>query len=125
MITKEILSFSQQKAYKVFGMVKEQFRYFPQIEHFILVCGGRHCSGNNSFQLIDAFNNELSAQGLKDKAIAVKSPCLGLCEQTPNIYVYPNGMLYSNIQLSDIKSIVKEHIKEGRVVTNKLTVIDA
>ena len=127
MVTKELLDFANKKSANIFEMVKEKVE---QSDHYILICGSRHCGAGGTNGLLENFEKEIKSLGLSDSVKALKSPCFGLCEQTPNIYVYPaidkpNGQLYSNIQEQDVITILTKHIQQGKTVTEKLTVIDS
>jgi (2Fe-2S) ferredoxin len=37
-----------------------------------------------------------------------------LCEHGPMVVVYPEGVFYGNVQLSDVQEIVDQHIVHGK-----------
>lgn len=41
--------------------------------------------------------------------------CIGLCETGPNVVVYPEGIFYTRVKLSDVKSIVDKSIVNDEV----------
>ncbi len=79
--------------------------------------GAPSCTAAGSLAVIDALRRELSAQGLGD--VVQLTPCgsLGLCTRGPNLVVYPEGVWYSGVQVSDVAEIVREHFASGRPVT--------
>src|SRR5215471_7251542 len=96
----------------------------PKFEHHIFICANqrpaenpRGCcdsEGLGSLQL--AFKKELSRRGLKEKVRANKAGCLDQCEHGPTVVVYPEGVWYGNVQLSDVPEIVESHIAGDRPV---------
>lgn len=58
-----------------------------------------------------------STPELRAKKIRVnKSGCLGICEEGPNIVVYPEGTWYTGVKQEDVKEIVTSHLQNGVVV---------
>jgi NADH:ubiquinone oxidoreductase subunit F (NADH-binding)/(2Fe-2S) ferredoxin/ferredoxin len=56
-----------------------------------------------------------------DKEIKViKTGCFGLCESGPNMVVYPEGIFYNHVKVSDVDEIVEEHFFKGRPVKRLL-----
>lgn len=44
------------------------------------------------------------------------SGCLGPCDGGPNVLVYPEGVLYSNVTPADVDEIFTSHLEGGTVV---------
>jgi len=74
------------------------------------------CSGRGSAQVLDALRKELAAQGLMNEVQITTSGSLGMCERGPNMVVYPEGVWYSGVQVSDVPELVREHFKNGRPI---------
>ena len=53
---------------------------------------------------------------LKTKVRAQRSSCLDVCEEGPTMVVYPEGIFYKNIQLSDVEEIFESHILNNKPV---------
>ena len=126
MVTQELLDFANKKSSKVFAMIKAKS---SQFDHYILVCESRYCGFGGGTDLLDSFEKEITNLGLSSSVKVIASPCFGLCEQTPNIFVSPGidnpeGQLYSNIGEQDIRTILTQHIGQGKTVTEKLTIVD-
>ncbi|MGE0071599.1 MAG: ferredoxin [Thiomonas sp.] len=49
-----------------------------------------------------------------------RAGCMDRCEQGPVCVVYPEGVWYTYVDLSDIDDIVQSHLLEGRVVERLL-----
>jgi len=94
--------------------------------HHVFVCeqrkpeGAPCCSARGSAAVIEALRREVASRGLQD-AVAV-TPCgsLGLCENGPNLVVYPEGAWYSHVAPADVPEIVAEHLQGGRPVARLL-----
>ncbi|GAG98945.1 unnamed protein product, partial [marine sediment metagenome] len=59
---------------------------------------------------------QIARYNLKDKVRIVKTGCMGPCQYGPLMLVYPEGILYKELTIADIKEIVEEHFLKGRVV---------
>ncbi len=86
----------------------------------VLVCGGTGCHSNNSSKILDEFNALIKANNLENDVQTVQTGCFGLCAVGPVVIVYPEGAFYSQIQVSDVKEIVEEHLIKGRIVDRLL-----
>ncbi len=74
------------------------------------------CSARGSAQVLDALRKEIAAQGLMGEVQITTCGSLGMCERGPNMIVYPEGVWYSSVQVSDVPEIVREHFRNGRPV---------
>jgi (2Fe-2S) ferredoxin len=72
------------------------------------------CAGRGSAAVLDALRREINARGLMDTVQITTCGSLGLCERGPNLVVYPEGIWYSGVQVSDVKELVHEHFQNGR-----------
>lgn len=91
----------------------------PYARH-VIVCTGGFCSPDRKGrELYSLLASLLEREGLLFGASRVKrgeTPCLGVCESGPIIVVYPEGVWYGGVTPTLLERIVKEHLKEGRVV---------
>ena len=79
--------------------------------------GTRPCCGNDhGLALVAAFKKEIKDRQLDFPVRAQKAGCLDICELGPSVVVYPDGIFYGKVQLSDIQEIVNEHIVNNRPV---------
>ena len=60
--------------------------------------------------LVDAFKNSLKERGLLTEIRAQKTGCLDVCAFGPALVVYPEGVFYGNVQLSDVEEIIENHL---------------
>lgn len=91
----------------------------PYARH-VLVCTGGFCSpdrdGRGLYALLPTL---LEREGLLFGPTRVKrgeTPCLGVCSGGPIVVVYPEGIWYGNVTPVLLERIVKEHLREGRVI---------
>jgi len=74
------------------------------------------CGEEHGMELVKAFKKEIKDRGLNIEMRAQKAGCLDLCEFGPNVVVYPEGVFYGRVQLSDVLQIVEEHLINDRPV---------
>lgn len=97
------------------------------IQHHVFVCTGKSCSAVDSAEVKSAFERELRARGLqygKEKkgcnpnGTVVLTECgsVGFCAIGAAVMVYPDGVWYAQVRVSDVPEIVEEHIVNGRPV---------
>lgn len=81
----------------------------------ILVCCGG-CTSSGSMKVVARFEKELEAAGLADKAVVVRTGCMGLCSQGPIVVVQPGDYFYARVKEDDVARIVTEHLVGGTPV---------
>ncbi|SMC55538.1 NADH-ubiquinone oxidoreductase-F iron-sulfur binding region domain-containing protein [Papillibacter cinnamivorans] len=86
----------------------------------VLVCGGTGCTAGGSENLIKSLETEIKAKGLDKEVKVVRTGCFGLCEEGPNMIIYPEGVFYSHVKVTDVPEIVEEHLYKGRIVKRLL-----
>lgn len=86
----------------------------------VLVCGGTGCHSSNSDKIKQKMEDRIKEKGLENEVKVVMTGCFGLCESGPNVVVYPEGVFYSHVKLSDVDEIVDEHLLKGRIVKRLL-----
>jgi (2Fe-2S) ferredoxin len=55
---------------------------------------------------------------------AQRTGCFDLCEQGPTVAIYPEGVFYGKVQLSDVEEIVSEHLENDRIVVSRLIITE-
>lgn len=86
----------------------------------VLVCGGTGCTSSGSKKVIAALEKSLKANGLEKEILVVRTGCFGLCSLGPIMIVYPEGAFYAQATPDGVERIVKEHLKDGKVVKELL-----
>lgn len=94
----------------------EPFKYHVFVCNQIKPDGIPCCSANGSARIIDLLRKEIGSRGLSDVVQITVTGSLGLCENGPNMIVYPEGVWYSHITPADVAEIVSEHFEFGRPV---------
>ncbi|MHB1000934.1 MAG: NADH-ubiquinone oxidoreductase-F iron-sulfur binding region domain-containing protein [Armatimonadota bacterium] len=95
----------------------------PFYRSHILVCNGTPCSLKGSQAVQKALVDEINHQGLENEIKVIETGCLGISDKGPVMVVYPEGVTYCNVKVSDVNEIVVEHLLKGRVV-NRLVYAD-
>jgi (2Fe-2S) ferredoxin len=74
------------------------------------------CGEEHGMELVKAFKKEIKDRGLSVNMRAQKAGCMDICELGPTVVVYPEGVFYGKVQLSDVLEIVEEHLVNDRPV---------
>ncbi len=98
----------------------EQERIRPETEHRLLLCGGIPCTSLGCKKVKEALEEELQAQGAAGEVPLEVVGCIGDCSMGPAVIVYPEGIIYQKLKPEDARTIVREHIVNGRVVESLL-----
>src|SRR4030043_254309 len=86
----------------------------------IAVCNGTACHPYGCAQLMEAFKQELSKQGLENKAELRITGCHGLCEKGPIVVIQPGDIFYQQVKAEDVPEILSETISKGNIVDRLL-----
>jgi len=81
----------------------------------VLVCVDPECLSKGAHEVLDAFQDELVAEGLIDEVQVLETSRIGGCANGPEMMVYPEGVYYADLTVDDIPYLVKEHFLKGRV----------
>ena len=82
----------------------------------VLVCVDPECLKKGAHEVLDAFQDELVAQGLIDEVQVLETSRIGGCANGPEMMVYPEGVHYTGLTVDDIPYLVEEHFLKGRIV---------
>ena len=77
--------------------------------------------------VLNAFVEEVNAQGLCEKVSVSQTGCIGYCRLEPIVEIYEAGkekVTYIHMTADKAKEVVEKHLKGGKVVT-EYTVTDA
>lgn len=78
------------------------------------------CGEAHGMALTDAFKKSIKEKKLKIRVRAQKAGCLDICFFGPTVVVYPEGIFYVGVQLTDVEEIVQSHIVENKPVERLL-----
>ncbi len=99
----------QRKAFPPSGIKEKTLRT-------VLVCAGTGCTSSNAIKIIEAFHKEVDHQGIKHRVNVVRTGCFGLCALGPVVIIYPEGVFYNQVEVSDVADLVEEHLLKGNIV---------
>ncbi|MES2389335.1 MAG: (2Fe-2S) ferredoxin domain-containing protein [Bacteroidota bacterium] len=74
------------------------------------------CGEEHGLALVAAFKEELRKHKIFVEIRAQKSGCIDVCLQGPALVVYPEGIFYGAVTISDVPEIVEEHLVNDRPV---------
>jgi len=74
------------------------------------------CGEAHGLEIVDAFKKRLKELNLPIKLRAQKAGCLEICDFGQTIVIYPEGVFYVGVQLSDVEEIINEHVINNRPV---------
>ncbi|MCX6054641.1 MAG: NADH-quinone oxidoreductase subunit NuoF [Chloroflexi bacterium] len=83
----------------------------------VLVCVDPECLQKGAHDILDAFQDEIVAQGLIDEVQVLETSRIGSCSSGPEMMVYPDGVHYVGLTPNDIPFLVEEHFLKGRIAT--------
>lgn len=100
----------------------------PPFQSHIFICCNRRepgssrgcCDPEGSEALRSAFKAEVKKHKLGPLVRANKAGCLDQCELGPAVVIYPQGIWYGGVQVSDVPRIVEETVIHGRILTDLL-----
>ncbi len=64
----------------------------------------------------DEFFRQWQARNLFSTVSVAQTSCLGPCQAGPSVVVYPEGVMYTNVQVEDVNEIFEKHLIGGEVV---------
>lgn len=81
----------------------------------------KSCGEECGMALVKAFKKAIKDNNLKVEMRAQRTGCLDACDFGPSMVVYPEGIFYGGVQLSDVDEIVNEHLINNRPVQRLIT----
>lgn len=80
--------------------------------------GARVCCGEaHGSALIAEFKKLTKEKGIDVEMRTQRTGCFDLCEHGPTVAIYPEGIFYGKVGLTDVEEIVNEHLENDRVVS--------
>lgn len=78
---------------------------------------GRACCGEGrGMELVNAFKELVKKNKLNTEIRAQRAGCFDVCSFGPAVVVYPEGIFYGHVELTDVQEIFDEHILNDRPV---------
>ncbi len=72
---------------------------------------GKACCGEQKgMELVDAFKALVKNNNLSMNVRAQRAGCFDTCGMGPSVVVYPEGVFYGKVQVSDVEEIFTSHI---------------
>ncbi len=96
----------------------------PKPEKHVFVCTQNRpqghprgsCAASGCSEVINEFMNEIQNRNLFEKIGLTNTGCMGPCNIGPSVLVYPEGVMYGNVNKEDVKIIIEEHLLGGMPV---------
>jgi (2Fe-2S) ferredoxin len=95
-----------------------------KFDKHIFICTNQRAAGSekascgevHGMEIVNAFKKKLKTKNLSIKVRAQKAGCLDVCSFGQTVVVYPEGIFYVGVELSDVDEIISEHIMNNRPV---------
>ena len=65
----------------------------------------KSCADGKSKELAIALKKKIKEQSWSNEVRVSRSSCMGLCEKGPNVVLYPQRILFSNVKHDDTEKI--------------------
>jgi (2Fe-2S) ferredoxin len=94
----------------------------PFTRHVFVCINGRggvrkSCADGDSLSVRAALKEEVKNRGWKPAVRVSQAGCLGLCEEGPNVLIYPQKIWFKNVSAGDVDPILEEI---GKIVQQEL-----
>lgn len=90
----------------------------------VAICSGAGCHALGNGGVIRAFEEEIEKHGLAGTVDIRATGCHGMCEQGPNVVIYPEEIYYVKVTPEDVPEIVKQTV-QGKKVVDRLVYADS
>jgi len=88
----------------------------PYERHAFVCYWGKDCAPKGGPAIADALKAKAKAAGITGRVRVNKSGCLNQCDSGPMIVVYPEGVWYAGVGLSDVDEILERTLVKGEIV---------
>jgi (2Fe-2S) ferredoxin len=82
------------------------------------------CAQKGCGQVMEEFLNQLQQRNLFDRIMVTATGCIGPCGFGANVLVYPDGVMYGSVTVTDVAAIFDEHLLEGKAVSRLMLPAD-
>jgi (2Fe-2S) ferredoxin len=81
---------------------------------FVCATPGEGRCGARGGELLEAFKEEVDRRGIPSSAV-IRNACTRRHEEGPVVFVYPDDIWYTRVQLEDVPEIVGRHLAPERL----------
>ena len=90
----------------------------PYICHIFVCTNDRNgarksCADGNSGEIRSLLKEKVRMRGWKDRVRISQSVCMGLCENGPNVMIYPQKIYFSEVKKEEVEEIL---LKVERII---------
>lgn len=78
----------------------------------------KSCEEETGMAIANRFKELIKAHKLRMSVRAQRSSCFDICEQGPIAVIYPEGIFYKEISVSDVDEIFEQHILNNKPVAH-------
>ena len=89
---------------------QEQLKNRDKYKYRVSVCGGTGCFSANCAEVKDAVEKEIQLHGIAKDVKVYQTGCIGICALGPVMMVYPEKVLYTELNAEKAKEIVQSHL---------------
>ena len=97
------------------------------IKRQVFVCTGKSCRAVGGEEVRDEFARILEAKGIRQgkekkgrnpmgEVVLTECGSIGFCSVGTAVMVYPDGVLYGQVNTEDVAEIIEDHIENDRPV---------
>src|SRR5207253_888764 len=97
------------------------------IKRQVFVCTGKSCSAVGGNEVMAEFARILEEKGVRQgkeskgrnpmgEVVLTECGSIGFCSIGVAVMVYPDGIMYGQVQPKDVAEIISEHLENGKVV---------
>ncbi len=86
----------------------------------VLLCGGGACVSCGHGEVSATFRDMVAKRGLAEDVNIVDVGCVGCCDLGVVVQVMPDNVLYRRVTAKDVQTIVEQHLRDGKIVTELL-----
>jgi NADH-quinone oxidoreductase subunit F len=105
------------KSYADLESVKGEFlKKEKEFQYTAHICYAAGCISSDCKEVKEAFITALENENLLSKVRINLTGCMGACTLGPTLIINPGMVLYCNLTPSDMRLIVKDHIRKGKIV---------
>jgi NADH-quinone oxidoreductase subunit F len=103
----------------LFEIQKSRLEKRAGIKYEVFVCYGAGCVSSNCMAVKDALLKAIKRYGLEDKILVHETGCIGACHLGPSLLIRPGDVYYIKVSPDDAELIVREHLNEGKILSEK------